>query len=319
VAFYVLTYINGIQSKNGTDYCKIEGSGGTTGTHTICKFNTPATGSACIEVKRSGKFTTEERKEILKIHNELRAKVANGLETRGPQPNAADMLEMVWDFELETIAQRWINQCTMKHDDNRNSARFHVGQNLAMKGASAFEEKVDWKSMIGEGEQVDEGWYSEVVYVTPNLNMVQQFSKYDGPKQIGHYTQLVWGDSRYVGCGFVEHVLYFKGQKGWSRMLGCNYGPAGNVISRPMYTIGDAASKCPKDYPTNSATYPGLCSNGKESEQKLDVNPIENNPEFRPPGKPGSATALFDSKQLTYLILLMLTVVLISNQYLLCY
>ncbi len=44
-----------------------------------------------------------ERALIVNLHNGLRAKVANGQETRGsngPQPPAADMLEMVWDNEV---------------------------------------------------------------------------------------------------------------------------------------------------------------------------------------------------------------------------
>jgi hypothetical protein len=37
---------------------------------------------------------------LLSVHNDLRAKVANGLETRGQQPPASDMLELVWDDEV---------------------------------------------------------------------------------------------------------------------------------------------------------------------------------------------------------------------------
>ena len=51
----------------------------------------------------------EDREEVVKKHNELRALVANGLETRGvgsiAQPSAANMRKMEWDDELSTIAQ----------------------------------------------------------------------------------------------------------------------------------------------------------------------------------------------------------------------
>ena len=43
-------------------------------------------------------------------HNELRSKVANGLETRGndgTQPKASNMMELVWNDELAEVAQRY--------------------------------------------------------------------------------------------------------------------------------------------------------------------------------------------------------------------
>lgn len=54
-------------------------------------------GAKCNQVLGSG-TTQQDIKEILRVHNELRAKLANGLEKRGkpgPQPPAADMEEMV--------------------------------------------------------------------------------------------------------------------------------------------------------------------------------------------------------------------------------
>ena len=46
---------------------------------------------------------------IVDKHNELRRKVAKGLESRGVgggQPKAADMYELVWDPVLAASAQR---------------------------------------------------------------------------------------------------------------------------------------------------------------------------------------------------------------------
>ncbi len=50
-----------------------------------------------------------EKKEIVDKHNALRRTVAKGLESQGvdgPQPNAADMFELVWDEGLAASAQR---------------------------------------------------------------------------------------------------------------------------------------------------------------------------------------------------------------------
>ena len=60
---------------------------------------------------------------ILDKHNELRRRVAKGEETNGlngvGQPAAANMKKMVWNAELEAVAQRWADQCKFGHDKKR--------------------------------------------------------------------------------------------------------------------------------------------------------------------------------------------------------
>ena len=56
----------------------------------------------------------------MKTHNELRQKVAAGLETHGNQPGASNMMKLVWNDELAEIAQRLVDQCKFAHDKNRN-------------------------------------------------------------------------------------------------------------------------------------------------------------------------------------------------------
>ena len=59
---------------------------------------------------------------ILDKHNELRRRVAKGEETNGingAQPAASNMKKMVWNEELEAVAQRWADQCTFGHDKKR--------------------------------------------------------------------------------------------------------------------------------------------------------------------------------------------------------
>ena len=88
--------------------------------------------------------TAADKNLILQVHNSLRQKVANGLETRGkpgPQPPAANMRELVreikfsltcpritlnygilqtWDDELATMAQTWAQQCNFANDIDRS-------------------------------------------------------------------------------------------------------------------------------------------------------------------------------------------------------
>ena len=71
------------------DYCTI------TKKHTMCQSE--GFGDKCGRVLGSG-TTKQDQLEIIRVHNELRAVIANGLERRGkpgPQPPAANMEQMV--------------------------------------------------------------------------------------------------------------------------------------------------------------------------------------------------------------------------------
>ena len=54
-------------------------------------------------------FLYQEKQNLLEAHNDLRRRIAKGLETvgaPGPQPEAANMIELEWDNELARSAQR---------------------------------------------------------------------------------------------------------------------------------------------------------------------------------------------------------------------
>ena len=83
------------------------------------------------------------KQAILDKHNELRRRVAKGEETGGinaPQPGATNMKKMVWNTELEAIAQRWSDQCTSGHDSERNKLDgTSVGQNAYWSASTVAE------------------------------------------------------------------------------------------------------------------------------------------------------------------------------------
>ncbi|XP_057339747.1 venom allergen 5-like [Microplitis mediator] len=191
-------------------------------THTMCLHSSPRPSPYCNKVQTSS-LTPEEEQEILDAHNHFRARVAHGQESLGnpgPQP-AGNIPALKWDSELAKIAQRWANQCQFGHDKCRDVERFQVGQNVASKMHS--------RQHVAKMGELVKMWYDEVKDF--DSRQVKSFTWQEEP-QIGHYTQLVWGDTTSVGCGAVR---YLSRDNWYTTYLVCNYGPTGNWIGSPLY------------------------------------------------------------------------------------
>nr|Q2L6Z1.1 RecName: Full=Venom allergen 5; AltName: Full=Antigen 5; AltName: Full=Cysteine-rich venom protein; Short=CRVP; Flags: Precursor [Vespula maculifrons]ABC73068.1 venom allergen 5 [Vespula maculifrons] len=200
------------------NYCKIKCLKG--GVHTACKYGSlkPNCGN---KVVVSYGLTKQEKQDILKEHNDFRQKVARGLETRGnpgPQPPAKNMKNLVWNDELAYVAQVWANQCQYGHDTCRDVAKYQVGQNVALTGSTAakYENPVNLVKM----------WENEV----KDYNPKKKFSENNFIK-IGHYTQMVWANTKEIGCGSMKYT-----ENKWHyHYLVCNYGPSGNFGNEELY------------------------------------------------------------------------------------
>ncbi|XP_068223924.1 uncharacterized protein [Palaemon carinicauda] len=192
---------------------------------------------------------------ILATHNNHRAKVAQGNETRGapgPQPAGANIRELKWNDELAKVAQAWAEQCPSDHDQFNDrkicSRSYSVGQNIYYYWG--FDSNTFWKNAI-------DAWYIEVAD-TPN-SMVSSFTSGSvNGKVIGHYTQVLWANTYEIGCGGVHYSTDLSGTTyPESKIYVCNYGPAGNFLGQEIYTQGTAASQCSNGI---STTYPDLCA-----------------------------------------------------------
>ncbi|XP_013119097.1 cysteine-rich venom protein 1 [Stomoxys calcitrans] len=197
-----------------------------------------STSLACHGTLLTAGVTEEEKEIILKEHNRLRQQVATG---RYPgQPGAENMREIVWDEELAERAQQWAENCQFRHDPHRTINRFTMGQNLAIIWSTAplDPEDGDFPSRI-------QSWFNEV----------QKYSFGDAwsPKT-GHYSQLVWGETSLVGCGFAE----YKDKSKYNKLYVCNYGPGGNVVGYNPYEVGKPS--CGTYGMRPSKRYNGLCA-----------------------------------------------------------
>ena len=128
-----------------SEYCSLSPS------HIMCKYP-EGVSSNCGSYYYRG-LTTQEKREALDEHNRLRSRVAMGSTNH---PSAGNMMELQWDEELATLAQRHADQCSFVHDssDCRKVSRFRVGQNL-LRDKSISNERPDWRFAI-------ESWFREI-------------------------------------------------------------------------------------------------------------------------------------------------------------
>ncbi|XP_037526556.1 CRISP/Allergen/PR-1 [Rhipicephalus sanguineus] len=202
-------------------------------------------------------LSNREKKDFLRRHNKLRSLIAMG-RLKGFKP-AANMYELVWDDELAEVAQALADQCgDMMHDNanGRFTRRFRVtGQNLASERRSNDVRKMD-------GLRFVDTWFKEHRDYPPH--QVKHFMPSFGPRPTGHFTQMIWADTQYLGCGFT--MFRMKGDIGvmpYQKHYVCNYADSGNIKGRPVYTEGPTCSLCPVGSRCVKRT--GLCRARKRS------------------------------------------------------
>ena len=198
-----------------TDYCNIQ-SCVNGRDHTLCRYTGDEAAARCGTVVERG-VSGEDRDEILRAHNTIRRDVKSGVYADKNLPKAQSMPELIWDDELATVAQRWVDQCLGGHDKCRDVPRFAVGQNYA----ASWGYPKDW-TMNAVGQ-----WFFKELPL-----FLQQDLTFTPGQGTGHLTQVIWAETTTIGCGYiaVEDSQIFPGFTLVKRIYICNYGPAGNVI-----------------------------------------------------------------------------------------
>jgi pathogenesis-related protein 1 len=149
--------------------------------------------------------------EFIQSHNHWRAKV--GVNEK-----------LAHSMELQTSAQNWANylmknnHCQMKHSEPHGK----YGENIYWASALNWSDGHNELQKISPQNVVD-SWGSEVAHYNYKSN-----SCLPG-KMCGHYTQMVWRDTKKVGCAVA--VCENAQQQIWV----CQYQPAGNWIGRFPY------------------------------------------------------------------------------------
>ncbi|CAC5394404.1 PI16 [Mytilus coruscus] len=176
-------------------------------------------------IKRGSGLTEEQKQEYVDAHNNHRSAV---------DPQSVNMRKMKWDDGLAAIAQSWAEQCNWSHNGGRSN--------------------IDKFSYVGENKYINTASTYKIARSVEYWNLEKD--KYDYDTQscsngiCTHYTQLVWADSEYVGCG-IHYCDSFTGLSGWKgHYYVCNYGEGGNYVGVNPYKKLETCAACPDGYTT---------------------------------------------------------------------
>jgi hypothetical protein len=147
---------------------------------------------------------------LLRAHNSARA--------------AAGVGTLTWDPQLEARAAEYARFLARRNIFVHSSreSRGGTGENLWMGTHGAF--SID--SMFG-------GWLSEGREFRPGI--FPAVSRTGNWHEVGHYTQIVWPQTRRVGCAIASNRSF--------DFLVCHYWPSGNVHGQPVGSIRYASNR----------------------------------------------------------------------------
>lgn len=138
---------------------------------------------------------------LLTLHNNIRSSLG--------------ISSLSWSSSLASSAQSWSD--TMTSTGNfKHSGTDGVGENIAYGTARVY----DASDLFGF-------WSSESKYYISGADY-PDVSTTGSASDVGHYTQIIWGETTEVGCGLSESSSGLN-------YLTCQYSPQGNIIGEPVY------------------------------------------------------------------------------------
>jgi uncharacterized protein YkwD len=145
---------------------------------------------------------------ITEAHNRIRAQV-------GATPPLPDF---AWSQDLADIAQSYAEHLSGSCDLVHSKGQY--GENLAFFGGSRATSSEVVDLWAGEKACYTYGTFERTDSCT---------SACDSSGGCGHYTQVVWRDTKVVGCGVATCA------NGQSEIWVCNYDPPGNYVGEAPY------------------------------------------------------------------------------------
>lgn len=174
------------------------------GVATVLCVGMPAVAAAAYPAKAPSAGT------LLRVHNSARL--------------AAGVGSLAWDRRLEADAASYARYLAARNVFLHSSrqSRGDTGENLWMGTHGAF----SVESMFG-------GWLSEGTRF--RAGVFPAVSRSGNWHDVGHYTQIVWPQTRSVGCAIASNRSF--------DFLVCRYWPSGNVHGQPVGAVQYASSR----------------------------------------------------------------------------
>jgi pathogenesis-related protein 1 len=146
-------------------------------------------------------LSLQEVQQLIRLHNKVRADVGSG--------------PVTWSKKLAIYAQEWAHQlgstdCKLKHRPKSGKWKQEYGENLFMGVVGYY----------GVANAI-KAWENERKYYRGQT--LTSSNWYDS----GHYTQMVWKDSKEIGCA--------KAECNDNIIVVCNYDPPGNILGQKPY------------------------------------------------------------------------------------
>lgn len=148
------------------------------------------------------------QKDMVDAHNRARAAAK-------PTPKPA-LPSLTWSAEAAKKAEAYVSQCKFEHNPNRGE----FGENLAAGTPGAM-----------TTADVVKDWASEAADYDSASNTCRN------GKVCGHYTQVVWRNTKAVGCATklcTKNSPFGSNFPTWQLWV-CNYTPPGNYIGQKPY------------------------------------------------------------------------------------
>lgn len=173
---------------------------------------------------------TQDMKDILDIHNLYRC--------------VHNVPSLIWHDDLAKSAQQWAEQGKFEHSPNE----------LRFIGGVQAGENIAWG--YSSGNETVKAWYCEIDCTEPYGLATDASDSKSAEEPIGHYTQVVWANTLYIGCG--KGTSFVEGSAG--DLWVCQYSEAGNyggqyetnvlqptvdMKSCPYSSFHTIASSCP--------------------------------------------------------------------------
>jgi uncharacterized protein YkwD len=143
---------------------------------------------------------TEAKKILLQTHNQYRQEI-------GVPP-------LEWSKELAANAKSWAEHLAEINAIDHSESNGEYGENI-WSGTKGY---FSWEDMVNT-------WGKEKQYFIPNRAIPNACQ--GSWQQCGHYTQLIWQETKKVGCGLASNSQ--------REFLVCQYNPPGNVQGEQPY------------------------------------------------------------------------------------